>query len=272
MLAATQATVVAVDCHAHVMRMSRALAEQRHSAPMRDIEASDFIQMLDAHGISHGVLTAPSFYGSDNTLLLEALGRYPDRLRGTAIVEPAIQDEQLEAMARAGVRGIRLNWIRRPSLPDAAGPAYQKLFGRVRDLGWHVEVYLEGQHLPQVLPALRRSGVHVVLDHFASPEPRLGLQCAGLRLALQAMEAGSTWVKLSAPYRLGGADPAAYVQAFMRAAGPERLMWGSDWPWVQHENDGFTYQDCLDWLGAWVPDDNARRIILAETPRLLFGF
>ena len=81
---APRTPVAAVDCHAHVMRTGRALAEQRHSAPMRDIEASDFIQVLDAHGISHGVLTAPSFYGSDNALLLEALGRYPGRLRGTA--------------------------------------------------------------------------------------------------------------------------------------------------------------------------------------------
>jgi len=272
MPAAPQPPVVAVDCHAHVMRMGRALAEQHHSAPMRDIEASDFIRMLDTHGISHGVLTAPSFYGADNSLLLEALGRYPDRLRGTAIVEPEIPGRQLEAMAQGGVRGIRLNWIRRASLPDAASRAYQTLFGQVRDLGWHVETYLEGQYLPQVLPALRRSGVNVVLDHFASPQPGLGLQCAGLRQVLQAMEAGNTWVKLSAPYRLGGADPASYVRAFMQAGGPERLMWGSDWPWVQHENDGFTYQDCLDGLDAWVPDEHARHVILADTPRLLFGF
>lgn len=269
---ALQAEVTAVDCHAHVMKVGHTLAAQRHSGPMRDIDVSEYMQLLERHGVSHGVLTAPSFYGTDNSLLLEALGRYPARLRGTAIVEPDIGDGQLQAMGQAGVRGIRLNWIRRASLPDVAGAAYQRLFARVRDHGWHVEVYLEGQHLPDVLPHIGKTGVDVVLDHFAAPDPRRGLDCPGLRLVLQAMEAGRTWVKLSAAYRLGGADPRPYAQAMLQAAGPERLLWASDWPWVQHESEGITYQSCLDGLSEWVPDEAARRIILAQTPRLLFGF
>ena len=65
--------------------------------------------MLDAHGISHGVLTAPSFYGTDDTLLLDALDRAAGRLRGTVIVAPDIDRAALEAMGERGAVGIRLN-------------------------------------------------------------------------------------------------------------------------------------------------------------------
>jgi predicted TIM-barrel fold metal-dependent hydrolase len=82
---------------------------------------------------------------------------------------------------------------------------------------------------------------------------------------------GNCWVKLSAPYRLGGADPQPYVDALLQAGGPQRLVWASDWPWLNHEGK-FAYQDCLDWLTTWVPDDATRNIILADTPAELFGF
>src|SRR5438874_12011132 len=91
--------LVAVDSHAHVMRRDAPLAPDRHSAPKRDCSVEEYLGVLDAHAISHGVLTAPSFYGTDNSLLLDALDRAGGRLRGTVIVAPDIDREALEAMA-----------------------------------------------------------------------------------------------------------------------------------------------------------------------------
>ena len=65
--------VVGVDAHAHVMRRDAPLAAQRHSAPKRDVTVEEYLAVLDRHGVAHGVLTAPSFYGTDNSLLLAAL-------------------------------------------------------------------------------------------------------------------------------------------------------------------------------------------------------
>src|SRR6266567_4718551 len=154
-------TIVAVDCHAHVMRRDAPLAPDRHSAPKRDCTVEEYLRLLDAHGISHGVLTAPSFYGTDNSLLLDALDRAGGRLRGTVIVDPAIDRESLAAMGQRGAVGIRLNWIRRSTLPDVSAVDYRQLFANVRDLGWHVEIYLEGPLLAKILPAIRESGAKV---------------------------------------------------------------------------------------------------------------
>ena len=82
----------AVDCHAHVMRRDLPLAPDRHSAPKRDVTVEEYLGELDKHGISHGVLTAPSFYGTDNSLLLSALDVAAGRLRGTAIVSTGVPD------------------------------------------------------------------------------------------------------------------------------------------------------------------------------------
>ena len=264
-------TIVAVDCHAHVMRRDAPLAPDRHSAPKRDCTVEEYLRLLDAHGISHGVLTAPSFYGTDNSLLLDALDRAAGRLRGTVIVAPDVDRSALETMAGRGAVGIRLNWFRRGSLPDPTSAEYRRLFATVRELGWHVEIYLEGPLLADVLPRIRESGARVVVDHFGSPDPARGVACPGFQRVLEGVRVGDTFVKLSASYRQGGVDCRRYVDALLDAAGPQQLVWASDWPFVSHE-DRVTYEGCVNDLEQWVPDTRTRQVILAETPVKLFGF
>jgi predicted TIM-barrel fold metal-dependent hydrolase len=260
-----------VDCHAHVMRRDLPLASNRHSAPKHDVTVEQYLALLDQFGIAHGVLTAPSFYGSDNTLLLQALATAKGRLRGTAIVDPQIPDEDLRALADGGIVGIRLNWVKRSVLPDDASPEYRRLFARVRDLGWHVEVYLEGEKLAALLPRLRAHGAPVVVDHFGAPKPDEGVRCEGFRQVLRGVAAGDTFVKLSAPYRLGGANPRPYVDALLAAADGRNLVWATDWPFVGYE-ESVTYAQCVRWLDDWVTDSEVRRMILHETPSRVFGF
>ena len=268
---AAATNITAVDCHAHVMRRDAPLAPDRHSAPKRDCTVEEYLAVLHTHGISHGVLTAPSFYGSDNSLLLDALDRAGGRLRGTVIVDPGIDQAALAAMGEHGAVGIRLNWVRRSTLPDVSAGDYRRLFAKVRELDWHVEIYLEGPLLAKILPAVRESGAKVVVDHFGSPDPVQGGACGGFKAVLDGVRAGDTWVKLSAPYRQGGADPRRYVDALLDAGGPQQLVWASDWPFVSHEDD-VTYRDCVQWLVDWVPDEATRRVILTKTPVKLFGF
>jgi predicted TIM-barrel fold metal-dependent hydrolase len=261
--------ITAVDCHAHVMRRDLPLAPDRHSAPRRDVGVDEYLAVLDAHGISHGVLTAPSFYGSDNTLLLAALDAHPARLRGTVILEPDTDPAMLPALDARGAVGVRLNWVRRGDLPDVN--AYRRLFAALGELDWHVEIFLEGPKLSVVLPRLREMGVKVVVDHFAAPDPAAGVADHGFRAALDGVRAGDTWVKLSAPYRQGGVDVRPYVDALLEAGGPGQLVWASDWPFVGYE-EHIEYSHCVDGLQRWIPDAAARRTVLAETPARLFHF
>ncbi|WP_144633676.1 amidohydrolase family protein [Bordetella genomosp. 13] len=262
----------AVDCHAHVMLRDAALVAERHSAPAFDFTLEDYLGLLDRHGVTSALLTAPSFYGPDNTLLLQALDAAGGRLRGTVIVDPAVITRQaLAAMRDRGACGVRLNWIRRDALPDSGSDDYLKLFATLRDLDMHVEVFLEGELLERVVPNIQRAGPKIVIDHFGHPDPATGVRSAGFQYLLGLVAQGNTWVKLSAPYRQGVDDVQPYVDALLRAGGPQRLVWATDCPWVKFEKE-ITYRQCIDWMFQWVPDERARNQILVDTPRALFGF
>jgi predicted TIM-barrel fold metal-dependent hydrolase len=141
----------------------------------------------------------------------------------------------------------------------------------VRALDWQVEIYLEGPKLAAVLPRIRDQGVKVVVDHFGAPDPSLGVQCPGFQQVLRGVRSGNTFVKLSAPYRQGGADAQVYVDALLEAGGPKQLVWATDWPFVGFE-EKITYSQCVDWIETWIPDDATRRTVMAETPARLFHF
>jgi predicted TIM-barrel fold metal-dependent hydrolase len=260
-----------VDSHAHVFRRGQKLIPGHRYAPEQDALLPDLLAIHDRHGITHGVLTAPHFYGTDNSALLAALAAAPGRLRGTVIVDKSIDRQALEELDRAGVVGIRFNMLRHPDLPDLCSPAWRRVMEAAAALDWHVEIYIEGPRLPALLQPAIAVGVKVVVDHFGSPDPAAGVTCTGFCALLDAVNKGRTWVKLSASYRLGGADPLPYAAALLRAGGPERLVWASDWPWTQHE-EGLSYAKVLGWLDRWVPDPAQRATILGQTAWEAFGF
>lgn len=268
-------TGAAVDTHAHVFRPGLPLADTRRHSPDYAATPDEYLALLDAHGLSHGVLVQPSFLGVDNHHLVEALRAAPDRLRGVAVVSPEVDDAALRTLDDAGVVGIRLNLIGLPA-PALHTPAWQHLLARVNGLGWHVEVHLQAGRLCEVLPALLDARCRVVVDHFGRPDPALGVSDPGFQYLLQQADSGRVWVKLSAPYRNWQAPACAAsgrlaAQQLLLAYTAQRLMWGSDWPHTEHR-DVASYPAATQWLDAWIDDPTQRRIVLADTPLQLFQF
>ena len=266
----TAATAIRIDTHAHAFTSACAFVSGRQYTPERDAPLEAYLALLDDNGVSHGVLTQPSFLGTDNGFLLECLRRAKGRLRGIAVLAPDTGIDELERLAKAGIVGIRVNLVRGDPLP-LGDRAWQGLFARVAALTWQVEVYALSGDIPGVLDQLRPSNVRVVIDHFGRPDPGLGLDDPGFKALLAGAAGGRLWVKMSGPYRLEGGDARAYAGALMEAFGPKRLLWGSDWPWTLN-SEGKHYGDTLAWLNDWVPDTNARAEILGPTPFALFGF
>jgi predicted TIM-barrel fold metal-dependent hydrolase len=269
--------VTGIDCHAHIMALDFPLASDIHSRPARDVSAKEYLEVLHSHGISHGVLTAPSFYGANNALLFDALRSFPDQLRGTAIINPATEiialERQLQLMQEIGIVGIRLNWNKKKVLPDINSAQYKRLLALARDLDLHIELFIEDHLQEQVVPQILASGATLVLDHFGNPDPKLGVNSSSFQNTLRALEAGQVWVKLSAPYRVGslnGVSIKPYVDALV-AANPKQLVWASDWPWLSYENQ-FTYADCLTWIQSAIDDSVVWEDIFIHNPKTLFHF
>lgn len=269
--------VTGIDCHAHIMALEFPLASDIHSRPARDVSAKEYLEVLHSHGISHGVLTAPSFYGANNALLFDALRSFPDQLRGTAIIDPATEiialERQLQLMQEIGIVGIRLNWNKKKVLPDINSAQYKRLLALARDLDLHIELFIEDHLQEQVVPQILASGATLVLDHFGNPDPKLGVNSPSFQNTLRALEAGQVWVKLSAPYRVGslnGVSIKPYVDALV-TANPKQLVWASDWPWLSYENQ-FTYADCLTWIQSAIDDSVVWEDIFIHNPKTLFHF
>ncbi|CAN7629758.1 amidohydrolase family protein [Variovorax sp. LjRoot290] len=265
--------IAAIDSHAHVFRRGLRLAPVHRHAPDYDALLPDYFALLDAHAVSHAVLVQPSFLGTDNSFLLDALRACPERLRGVVIVEPSIGENELAALDRQGVCGIRLNLVGLP-IPDFALAEWQRLFERVRVLDWHVELHRESHDLPLVGQSILDAGCKLVVDHFGRPGPAPG-DDEGFAWLLRSASTGRVWVKLSAAYRnwpdQRGSAARAAAQALLQALGAGRLLWGSDWPHTQHQ-DLADYGSTQAALADWVPDAEARRRILVNTPAALFRF
>ena len=260
-----------IDTHAHVFHRGLPLDAGRRYTPGYDAPLEAYLEQLDRNGLSHGVLVQPSFLGTDNSYLLNCLRRAPERLRGVAVIDPAVPYDWLPELAEAGVVGIRLNLVDRP-IPAFGGSGWRGLLDEVSALGWHVEVQRDASSLVRVLPGLLAFGFPVVVDHFGLPGAA-GPFDLGFQRLLEFGQSRQVWVKLSAPYRLGtdSARLAGRLYPFLRHAfGLERLMWGSDWPHTRFEAV-HTYEDGRRSFGNLIGSDEETGVILAS-PRNLFGF
>jgi predicted TIM-barrel fold metal-dependent hydrolase len=267
--------VTAVDCHAHVFRRDLPMPDKRRAPSGYDATPEDFIAVLEANGMSNGVLVQPSFLGTDNSYLVDALRRHPARLRGIAVVPPESSESDLARLDAAGVVGIRLNLIGLPT-PDFGSPPWRALLPRLRALRWQVEVHQLAHELEPVVDPLLGAGLDVVLDHFGRPDPVRGVDDPGFGYVLSLGASRKVWVKLSGSYRNGGngagdAIALAATPLLKRSYGIDRLVWGSDWPHTLFESTAsYAHQRSL--LDRCIPDADERDIVLRRNPAALFRF
>lgn len=268
----TMLSITGIDTHAHIFCPGLPLANVRRYAPDYDATVDDYLACLDQAKLSHGVLVQPSFLGTDNDFMLDALRRHPDRLRGIAVVDPAIKEAELDAMAACGVVGVRLNLMGLP-LPDYREEPWAGLFRQLANRDWLVEIHRHAKDLPLILPPIVDSGVRIVVDHFARPDPTTGIDDPGFQALLSMASAGQLWVKLSAAYR----NESSLVQAIemsqrlLEAFGAEHLLWGSDWPHTQFEGQT-RHADQYALLAQWLADEQVRQQVLVDSPAKLFRF
>jgi predicted TIM-barrel fold metal-dependent hydrolase len=136
-------------------------------------------------------------------------------------------------------------------------------------LGLHVELLARGCDLSKLLPLIEASGVRLVIDHFADPDPTLGAESPGFLAALRAIENGRTFIKLSATNRIAPAISRACARRLLESAGTERLLWGSDAPFIGHEATA-RYADTLQLFESIVPDPRQRHEISLTALRNFF--
>jgi 2-pyrone-4,6-dicarboxylate lactonase len=270
----------ACDCHAHVSGppTTYPLESARLYSPAGST-AADYRKMLKTIGAQRAVLVQPSFYGRDNSAMLDAIRESPATFRGVAVVDGAVCKNEFARLHAAGIRGVRFNIVdQREAKGVFPHDLIKTLSHRLADLGWHVELLLHVDEFPQIDALVAGLPVDVVLAHMGYPQARGGRTSDGFRSLLRLLERRKAWVKLTGPYRISALElPYDDIGPMVRdivAAAADRLVWGSDWPHVRASwstrmpNDG----DLVDLLATWVPDANTRHRILVRNPEQLYGF
>lgn len=247
----TQAMIV--DCHAHVfpdlVRQERTRFQARdawfadlYGAPERKLaRAEDVLTAMDAAGVDRTVLLGfpwrdPAICALHNDYLIECVQRYPDRLIGFAIVNPAAGATAAQELARsleAGLRGCGEvgpdgQGFRLDSAHDL-GPLAEVLTAYGRPLLTHCSEPL-GHHYPgkgtvwpqQVVAAASHfPDLRIIAAHWGGGLPFYEL------MPEVAAVLGNVYYDSAASTYLYRFDIFRQVVALVGAA---RVLWGTDYP------------------------------------------
>jgi len=265
-----------IDCHNHVFDPARfPYAADTHYRPAGQEcgSARLFLSVMEAYGVQRALVVGPnSGYGSDNACLLDAIAQGGGRLQGVAVVDNGIAIEQLAALQAAGMVGVAFN-------PSFLGVDHYLgatgLLARLRELGMLLQVQVERDQLPALMPLLDGCGLPLLFDHCGKPEPRAGLAQPGFQALLALGRAGRSFIKLSGFAKFSAeahphADVWPFVEALVEAFGLDRCVWGSDWPYLR-ASERIDYGLQLNLMSRLFPDPADRRKIFWDTPTRLLG-
>jgi predicted TIM-barrel fold metal-dependent hydrolase len=259
----------ACDCHVHVFDPVRFpyVAKRVYTPPEALIE--DLLELQKTLRMDRVVIVQPSVYGADNSCTLDAVRKLGTRARGVAVIDKDTSQTEIDEMAAARVRGIRLNLNTTPNGEvDADGSkrtldrAVEQIDGR----GWHIQFYTRPHVIAALKDHIEQLPFPVVFDHFGAAKAADGPAQHGFDALLDLVKSGRAYVKISGAYRTsdqapGFPDALPLAQALI-AANPDRVVWGSDWP---HPDSAFGRERPLTDIAPPFPVDDA--LLLNQLPK-----
>jgi D-galactarolactone isomerase len=260
------------DAHVHIFEAATVATAGKvlEVAPL-----ADYLGQRESLCIARTVFVQPSAFGFDNGGVLAATQTVGPQGRAVVTIPPTITEDEVAALTRKGARGARFHLLK------SAAQSWDDLLPvaeRVAAHGWHVQLQCDGRALGERADFLRRLPCPLVIDQTGKFLEPVEVDHPGFRALLALVEAGHTYVKLSAPYEVSrtGAPAYADVGVLARAlveAAPDRMFWGSNWPHhalpvERRPADA----DMLDLLLEWAPDPLVQRQILVDNPARIYGF
>ena len=123
-----------VDAHVHVWSNDLQNYPLGHGFTVQDMNPAVYLPNQILHdaqpwGVDRVVLVQMSYYGFDNSFMLEAIKHSPKVFRGIAIVDGKGEgtEVQMRSLAGQGIRGFRL-YPEEVTLSVLGGEGYRKMF------------------------------------------------------------------------------------------------------------------------------------------------
>jgi predicted TIM-barrel fold metal-dependent hydrolase len=263
------------DAHVHIFGPSSRfpyVTERRYSP--KDVPKEDLAALHRALGIDRSVLVQPTCHGVDNRAMLDALEWGKDRYRGVALLDGSETDQDLRDVEKAGVRGVRFNFLRHlGGAPDLSH--VQRTLDRIAPLGWHVQLHFDASGLIEFNDLIRSIRMPFIIDHIGRTPVKDGLDQPPHKALLELQRLPNCWVKVSGADRITAVGP-PYDDAvpFLKAVvdrAPDRVVWGTDFPhpMLNHPQDNAAL---IDLVPQFVPDPAIRQMLLVDNPRRFYRF
>ena len=280
--AATQPeSVEIIDPHVHVWVHDPQYPwpEENRNPPAEDFTPEMLLDLMAEHGVSKTVIVHPMHYRWDCRYVGDTLKKYPDKFEGVCRVNPEAPDaaDELSKWTEEwGFRGVRLSpgtnasgdWIDNRSLMDP-------IWKRAQDLKVPMTILTRPSRLPAIAALTERHpDLDVVIDHMADCPPQ---DMEQRKLLLDLARFPRMYVKISHTWNISETgeypwrDTWDLVKSVYDSFGPERIMWGTDWPVCLSKTDyGSTLRLVKDEMDFF--NDEDKRWILGKTIRRLWPF
>src|SRR5665213_1319448 len=280
----------ACDCHTHIHGDPAKFPFYAGRVYTPELASPEEMAALHkALHIERVVIVTPSVYGPDNSATLFGMMARGATARGVAVIDDKTPESDIDAMNKAGFRGIRLNLATGGvSDPNVGRARFQAAVDRMKARGWHVQLFTSLAMISAIKDLVAASPVPAVFDHFGGAQAALGVEQPGFADLLDLVKSGKAYVKISGAYRASKLAPdypdAAPLARALIAANPDRIIWGTDWP---HPNSVapaggkptdvtplFQIDDgrLFNQLPVWAPDAAIRKKILVDNPAQLYKF
>jgi predicted TIM-barrel fold metal-dependent hydrolase len=248
-----------IDAHVHVWtpdttRYPLAPGYKKENMKPASFTPEELFKHCKPAGVGRINLIQMSFYGFDNSYMLDMIAKYPAVFAGTAVINPLGKDpaNEMEALAKKGVRAFRIH----PKLTDEPIAKWLRP-------GGYKKMFIAGARNnqamacligPDGLPELDRMcqefpNTPVIIDHLARIGADGVIRDADVESLCAMAKHKKVMVKVGAFYALGKkrapyTDLAPMIKKVVAAFGPRRCMWESDCPFQVQE--GHTYQASID--------------------------
>lgn len=272
-----------VDAHVHVWDPRRIHYPWMVETPplARPFGLDDVAHAHARHGIVQVVLVQAADDVDDTELMLEAARSHP-QVAGVVgwvpLRDPRTAAGLIERWRDAPVVGFRHLVHREPDPHLLRSPDASAVLDLIAEAGRTFDVCAESIPLLALVPDIadRHRELTLVIDHLAKPPIRDGGWEPWAGLLREAAACPNVVTKLSglntaAAAGAGAVDFAPYVDHALECFGPDRVMFGGDWPFALLAADSYEQiwaglRPCLDGLPE--PD---RHAVLSATARRVYG-
>ncbi|MEO1998737.1 MAG: amidohydrolase family protein, partial [Planctomycetaceae bacterium] len=229
-------------------------------------------------GVNRVVLIQMSFYGYDNSYMLDSIRAFPGMFSGVAVIDQdgPRPDLEMRKLKSQGVRGFRIYPKNLPADHWLGSRSMHRMFTAGAEEKLAMCCLID----PVEIPALDRMcrdfpDTPVVIDHLARIGVSGEIDPREVKLLCGMARHPQVYVKVSAFYALGAKRPPYHdlsplIRQVYDAFGPERLMWATDCPF--QVDPGHTYKGSIDLItsGLGFLSEGDRDWILRRTAERVF--